>query len=44
MFKGMIKCLKFADPGGYVQTLKSRTGELPDSGRQILFDFIFNTR
>jgi|WetSurMetagenome_2_1015567.scaffolds.fasta_scaffold658462_2 flavodoxin len=44
MFKEMIKCLKFGDPGGYIQTLKSRTGELPDSERQILSNFILAER
>jgi flavodoxin len=44
MFKEMIKCLKFGDHGGYIQTLKSRTGELPDSDRQILSNFILAER
>jgi flavodoxin len=44
MFKEMIKCLKFGDPGGNIQTIKSRTGELPDSERQILSDFILAER
>jgi flavodoxin len=41
MFKEMIKCLKFRDTGGgYLRTLKSRNGDLPESGKQILSNFI----
>jgi flavodoxin len=43
MFEEMIKCIKFRDSGGYLRTIKSHTGELPESEKQILSNFILTS-